>query len=124
MSLAFRSAGSKSTAVFAADSDPNAIAPLVARIVELPERAENGRVARDARFYPIFTTVTGTPAIDVVPWVRDDLGNKWVDLPKLTGLEDTDFVVLEGVAPGRLFFQITALAGGTIASVEIRVAAL
>lgn len=124
MSLGFRTAGVVTTNPFTADADPNAFAPLVDRILELPERTENGRVARDARIYPVFTTVTGTPAIDIVPWVRDDLGNKWVDLPKLSGLEDTDFAIVEGVAPGRLFFQITALAGGTIASVEIRAAAL
>lgn len=124
MSLAFESAGSKATNPLVADGDPNAFAPLVARIVQLPERTVNGRVSRDARVHVDFTSPVGTPAIDLVPWVFDETASVWIQLPKLAGLEDKDFRVIEAVAPGRMFFQVVDFAGGSADSAEVFVAPL
>lgn len=124
MGLAFKTAGIKVTNPFTADGDPNAFAPLAARIAELPDRTDNGALTADARFHFEFTNITGTPAVDVNIWVNDENSGRWGKVTKLSGLEDGDFRVVPGVGPGRLFAQFVSVAGGTVDSVEAFVAPL
>ncbi len=126
MGLSFKSAipGGVTTNPFSADSDPNVSAPLPGRILELPDRTVNGALARDARMYVEFTTPGGSPALDIVPWVFDEKNANWAALAVETFVPGNGFLVIRAIAPGRLFFQLTNLSGGTVDSVEPFVAPL
>lgn len=120
MSLSFKSAGSKVTNPFVADADPNAVAPPLTRILEIPDRTENGSIAFGVRFYPQFTNPSGAGVtIDIVPWVFDERNSHWAAAAGDTGILNRDMLVAPDLAPGRIFFQITAQGGGTVDSVEI-----
>lgn len=123
MGIAFQTAGVKVTNPFVVDLDPNAVAPVAARIAELPDRTDNGKLTADARFHFEFTNVSaGTPTVDANIWVNDEKSGRWAKVTKLSGMEDGDFRVVSGVGPGRLFVQFVSVPGGTVDSVEAFVA--
>lgn len=124
MSLSFRSAGTKNTTAFVADPDPNVTPPAAARIVELADRSENNAIAKDVRGYLSLVGVASVPAFDFAPWVLDEGTGAWTQLPTKTGILDKGFFTVERVAPARMFFQFTALAGGTATGAEIFVASV
>lgn len=121
MPLSFKSAGTYATGG-APEANPNAGAPAAARILELPDRSENGRVARDLRGYIKFTGAVGTPTIDFTAWVLDEATGNWVKSLAITGAEDDNGFQVANLAPGRVTFTVDAETG-TFTSVEFFAAA-
>jgi hypothetical protein len=118
MGLSFKPAGTKNTTVFSADPDPNTSGPAVGRILEVPDRTINGQISFGVKFYVKFTNPSVGATIDIVPWVRDDATGNWSRAVVIAGIEDFDLLIAPDLAPGALFFQITALSG-TIDVVDI-----
>ncbi len=118
MSVTFKSAGSKATNPLVPDPDPNATPPANVRILELPDRAPNGRLTTGCKFYPTFTTPAG-PEIDITVWIFDETQNTWVQSQVVTGIGDNQGVQIDNIGPARLFFQHVLLSSGTADSVEV-----
>jgi hypothetical protein len=119
MPLAFDAIGTKDTTSFSGDPDPNATPPADDRVYEIPDRAEHGAIANGLRAYFVFANPSGPPNIDGTLWVHDDTAAVWVKAVDITGIENYNAIQVPNVAPGRIFFQITALNGGTADSVSM-----
>ncbi len=124
MSASFKAFGVVDTSPFVADLAPNASAPVAARIFEIPDRTEQGGIANGVKVYVEFSNITGTPAIDVVPWFFDEAASNWMRGVAITGIENFDAIQLLQVAPARFFLQVTAFAGGTADDVTLYAAAI
>jgi hypothetical protein len=125
MAVAFKSAGSLVTNPFTADPDPNVTPPANDRILEIPDRTVTGAISFGVRYMPIFTNPSiSTVAIDITPWMLDETSGEWGSALKDSGVVNRDLLISPDLAPGRVFFQITNLAGGTIDSVEVLASAV
>jgi len=104
------------TAAFSPDLDPNASAPVAARIGNVEDRAENGALANGVRVGVEFDSgATGTPNITIVPWILDESSGIWFRGGAISGIEDRDAVQITNMASHRFFLQVTVLnvGGGT-----------
>ena len=121
MSVAFKSAGIKSDMnPFTADPDPNVTPPANDRILEIPDRTITGAISFGVRHMPVFTnpSVPGV-TVDITPWMLDETSGEWGSALADTGVRNRDLLIAPDLAPGRVFFQITATAGGTVDAVEM-----
>ena len=118
MSIAFKSAGSKATNPLTPDPNPNVTPPANARILELPDRAPNGRLTTGCKFYPRFVT-PAAPEIDITVWIFDEAQDTWVRSQVITGIGDNQGVQIDNIGPARLFFQYVLLSAGTADSAEV-----
>lgn len=120
MSDEFKSAGVLDTSPFVADPDPNTTPPSSLRIIQIPDRTVNGRLAQDVKFYLKFTNPAGGPIIALTVWQFDENNSNWVKGPALSGIDDTlPGLQVLNIAPSRLFFQVTDLTVGTADDVEV-----
>lgn len=118
MAVAFKSAGTMDPS--SPDPDPNVTPPANDRILEIPDRTVTGAISFGVRYMPIFTNPSiSSVAVDITPWMFDEVSGKWGSALKTSGVNDHDLLITPDLAPGRVFFQITNLAGGTIDLVEI-----
>ena len=120
MAVAFKSAGLLVTNPFVADPDPNLTPPANDRVLEIPDRTVAGAISFGVRFMPLFTNPSGAGVtIDVVPWILDEKSGMWGSAIGDTGILHRDVLIAPDLAPGRVFFQVTAQGGGTVDAVEI-----
>jgi hypothetical protein len=112
MPQAMLSAGVKDTSAFSADLDPNTSAPPADRVGNVGDRAENGALATGIRLGILFSGMTGTPDITVVPWILDETSGTWFRGGAVSGIQQWDAVQIANLASHRFFLQVTVFNAG------------
>jgi hypothetical protein len=116
----FLSAGVKAANPFVADADPNVTPPASARLYEIPDRTEHGRISRGVKLYAEYDTPSGAgQTLDGTVWVKDEAQDNFVKAIDFTALGEFEGIQVDNVAPGVIFVQFTAISSGTINNVNL-----